>query len=76
MVYYDSEYGHWVGTDPVLDDSEIVAQTKEEAELGLKLLLGAVENRSVMICNARNGAKTGSHCGSSHHLHSDASGVE
>jgi hypothetical protein len=33
--------GQWVGTDPRLGDKIVVAETKEEAEVDLKLLIAA-----------------------------------
>lgn len=39
MVYFDKEREQWVGTDPKLGDVEILADTEEEAEVDLKLLI-------------------------------------
>jgi hypothetical protein len=39
VVYFDEELNSWVGADPRIGDTLILATTKEEAEVDLKLLI-------------------------------------
>lgn len=46
MVYYDKVHGKWAGTDPRLGEMLVLADTREKAELDLKIVLAEWEMRS------------------------------